>query len=172
MSRDLLLYIATLIAGFAILIAGAYTSPSFAEEMSYIEAIGILTALVMVFSIVVIAAHLGFKSFSLFMALFFAMAISLYGVYAGIIVAVMTYIVWGFVFSIQLLLVHNHSKAAIDWFKAHYSYKSFELEYRVFYPMIWIFYFLWDYLPAIFYKDRDEYFSPQYIKDYMKSILL
>lgn len=172
MSRDLLLYIGTLIAGFSILIAGAYSSPSFAEEMSYIEAIGILSALVMVFSIVVIAAHLGFRSFSLFMALFLAMAISLYGVYAGIIVAVMTYIVWGFVFSIQLLLVHNRSQPAIDWFKAHYSYRSFELEYKIFYPMVWVFYFLWDYLPAIFYKDRDEHFSPYLIKEYMKELLL
>ncbi len=171
MNRELLIYIATLIAGFAILLAGAYSSPSFSEEMDYIEAMGILTALIMVFSIVVIAAHLGFRSFALFMALFMAMAISLYGIYAGIIVTVMTYIVWGFVFSIQLLLVHNQSASAIEWFKRYYSYKSFELEYKIFYPMVWIFYFLWDYLPAIFYKDKDKQFSPESIKESMKSIL-
>ena len=171
MNKELLTYVATLIAGFAILIAGVYTSPSFSEQMNYIEAIGILSALILVFSIVVIAAHLGFRSFSLFMALFLAMAISLYGVYAGILVAIMTYIVWGFVFSIQLLLVHNHSKPAIDWFREHYNYKSFEIEYKVFYPMVWIFYFLWDYLPALLYKDKDEQFCPKLIKESMKKIL-
>ncbi len=171
MNRDLLLYIATLIAGFAILLAGAYSSPSFSEEMNYVEAMGILTALILVFSIVVIAAHLGFRSFALFMALFMAMAISLYGIYAGIIVTIMTYLVWGFVFSIQLLLVHNRSQPAIEWFRGHYSYKSFELEYMIFYPMVWVFYFLWDYLPSIFYRDRDEKFSPKDIKESMRRIL-
>ena len=171
MKRELLGYIATLVGGFAILLAGAYYSPSYSEQMSYIEAINIFLSLLMVFSIVVIAASLGFKSFALFMALFIAMAISLYGVYAGFLVVIMTYLVWGFVFSIQLALVHNNSKSAIDWFREHYTFKTFNLEYRVFYPMIWVFYFLWDYLPSIFYKDRDKTFIPSNIKEQMRELL-
>lgn len=171
MNRDFLIYISTLIAGFALLIAGALSSPTFNEQMSYIEGIGMLISLIFVFSVVYVAAHLGFRSFSLFLALFIAMAISLYGIYAGFLVVIMTYIVWGFVFAIEILLVHNDSSSAKKWFREHYTTKTFDREFKIFYPMIWIFYFFWEYLPAFFYKDRDKDFYPSTVRDEIKELL-
>jgi hypothetical protein len=156
---------------FFILFAGYYTSPSFAQEQSYLEAIGTFIALIFAFSIVVVLSALGLHSFAIFLAIFLAMAISLYGVKAGLIAIGMSYAVWGLVFAIELLLVHNNNQTAIEWFKQRYSKKAFKIEYKVFYPMLWIFYFLLEIIPHYLFGDKLNPFYPAQVKKKLEKIL-
>ncbi len=65
-----------------------------------------------------------------------------------------TYVVWGFAFSIQALLVMNKVKAAIKWTRKWYSAKGFYYEIVVFFPMIYISYVLFEILPALLGIDK------------------
>ncbi len=171
MKRDHILFIASVVGVFLLLLAGAWSSPTFSEEQSYIEAIVMFGALLFVFSVVVIVAAMGFRSFALFMALFIAMAVSLYGIEAGVIVVVATYVIWGLIFAIQLLLVHHRVEGAIRWFRERYTFKTFTLEFKVFYPMIWTFYFFFEYLPHLVTKEHLIDFDPKEVYDVMKGFL-
>ncbi|WP_456433520.1 hypothetical protein [Nitratifractor sp.] len=169
--KDQLYFILAVVGAFLFLLAGAWTSPTFAEEQSYIEAIVTFASLLFVFSIVVIVASIGFRSFALYLALFVAMAISLYGVKAGVFVVVATYLVWGFVFAIQLLLVHSQMEGARRWFRERYTFRTFDYEYKAFYPMLWIFYFFFEYLPHLVTREPVVRFRPDRIREEMRAIL-
>jgi hypothetical protein len=164
MNRESIYLAVTLIGALALMIAGAWSSPSFSEQQSYLEAISMFISLLFVFSVVVVVAAMGFHSFSIFMALFIAMAVSIYGAYAGIVVVSMSYLVWGLVFAIEALLADRGVEGAKRWFGERYDEKSFRYEYRVFYPMIWIFYFLLEYLPSLMTGERRERFDPDRLK--------
>ena len=166
--KDQLYFILAVVGAFLLLLAGAWSSPTFAEEQSYIEAIVMFGALLFVFSVVVIVAALGFHSFALFMALFLAMAVSLYGVEAGVMVIGMTYLVWGLVFAIEMLLYHNRVESAVRWFRERYTFRAFSREYKAFYPMIWIFYFLFEYLPHRFSGESIARFNPKDLYERMR----
>ncbi len=163
--------IASVVFIFLILLAGYFTSPTFAEEQSFLEAIGTFIALVFAFSVMVVLSALGLGSFAIFVSIFLAMAISLYGIEAGVIAIGMSYAVWGLVFAIELLLVHNNNKTAIEWFKSRYTFRAFEIEYRAFYPMLWIFYFLLEIVPHYLFGDKLNPFYPQDVKNRLKKIL-
>jgi hypothetical protein len=156
---------------FFILLAGYYTSPTFAEEQSFLEAIGTFIALVFAFSVMVVLSALGLGSFAIFVSIFLAMAISLYGIEAGVMAIGMSYAVWGLVFAIELLLVHNNNQRAIEWFKSRYNFKAFEIEYKIFYPMLWLFYFLLEIVPHYLFGDRLEPFYPAKVKERLREIL-
>jgi len=160
LKRDFLLLLSSVLASVLLLLAGAWSSPTFTQRESFMEALSMFLSLLFVFSVVVVVAYMGFRAFSIFLSLFVAMAISIYGVEAGLIVIAMTYLLWGFVFAIELLLVYHGVEAAHRWFMQHYTAASFRAEYRVFYPMIWIFYFLWDYLPQLFDRVGVDSFNP------------
>ncbi len=166
--KETLYFILAVIGAFLLLLAGAWSSPTFTQKQSYIEAIIMFGALIFVFSVVVIVAALGFHSFALFMALFLAMAVSIYGVEAGIIVIVMTYLVWGLVFAIQMLLYHNQIDSAVRWFKERYTFRTFNREYKIFYPMIWTFYFLFEYLPNRITGESIAEFNPKELYERMR----
>lgn len=114
---------------------------------------------------------LGFQSFAFFIFLFLLLVVWLEGILGATIVIVLTYLVWGFVFAIQTLLADNDVHSAIEWFQKRYDYKGFMVEYRFFYPMIALFYFFFEWLPAIIVKEPIITFSPSRIKAKMKSML-
>jgi len=118
--------------------------------------------------VVVVVAALGFRSFALFMALFIAMAVSIYGVEAGVMVIGMTYLVWGLVFAIQMLLYHNQIDSAVRWFKERYTFQTFNREFKIFYPMIWAFYFLFEYLPNRITGESIAEFNPKELYERMR----
>jgi len=171
MKRDYWIFIGSVLAGFLLLFLGAYFSPTFSEQQSFIEAMVMFGALLFIFSVVVILSAFGFHSFALFMALFIAMAISLYGVKAGVMALFMIYLIWGFVFSLQLLLVSHKIEASIRWFKERYNFKTFNYEYRAFYPMLWLTYFFFEYLPHLITREHRVKFSPKSIKELMQEVL-
>ena len=60
-----------------------------------------------------------------------------------------TYIVWGFTFSIHLLLVMARVESAIKWAKKWYSPKGLYYEIVIFFPMIYICYILLEIIPSL-----------------------
>ena len=66
--------------------------------------------------------------------------------------SVLTYIVWGFVVSFEVLLGMSGSKVALEWIKKHHTYKMLYKEVLVFYTMIWIAYFFLEIIPHYFFK--------------------
>jgi len=156
---------------FGILLAGAYFSPSFTEQKSYLELFILMGSLLFVFSVLVVAASLGFRSFALYMAFFLAAVIAMYGIEGALIVIFLTYITWGLVFSIELLLVDNGAEGAVEWFSKRYDFKSFRREYYIFLPMSYLLYLLIEVLPNLLHRENFSRFSPQEVYEKMREIL-
>jgi len=162
---NLLVFLTLLILG--ILALGIYTSPTFTQQQSYYNSIIFFLSTLFIASATLIVLWHGFKEFSIMLAIILAMIISLVGIKAGLIAVLMTYIVWGFAFSIELLLAHNGVDSAIKWFKTHYKPNSFKLEFKIFYPMIIVMHILLEIIPSIIYKEPILDFNPKELFDAM-----
>ena len=163
--------LATIVALFGIILAGAYFSPTFEEQKSFLELFFLSGALLFVFSALVIFATIGFGSFAIYGAIFLAAVMGLYGVEGAVLVVAMTYFVWGSIFAMQVLLFYHYLKTATEWFKTRYTFKSFYYEYRVFYPMLWVAYFFLEFIPSIVYREDFLKFVPSRVLKEMKEIL-
>ncbi len=158
-------------AVFGLLALGAFFSPTYTEQMGYAQWFLFAGGVLFIVAVVILVAAVGFHTFALYLAVLMAMAIAAFGLYGGFLVLLLTYITWGLVFAMQLLLVHNHVQTAIDWFRERYTYRTFQAEYRLFYPMLWLFYFLLEVLPHFIFRDPIIAFDPKEILSAMKSIL-
>lgn len=63
--------------------------------------------------------------------------------------AILTYICWGFVFAIQGLLLLHGREEAVQWLKKRYNFKIFMIELAIFFPMLLLFHFLLEIVPAM-----------------------
>ncbi len=169
--REYRYIIVTIFSIFAILLIGAYYSESFSQKLEYLELFILFGSLLFVFSMLVVFAILGFESFAIYMAIFISVVMMMYGIIGVILVTAMTYLAWGIVFSIELLLIYHDVPSATEWFQGRYSFKSFEMEYYAFYPMTIMLYVLVDLLPNIWHGERIERFSPHQIFDKMREVL-
>ena len=160
-----------ILAIFGITLLGAYYSPTFQEQKSWLELFFLLGALLFIFSALVIFATIGFGSFAIYGAIFLAAVMGIYGITGAVIVVGMTYVVWGSIFAMELLLVYYGVKSAITWFQKRYTFKSFYYEYRVFYPMLMIAYLFLEIIPNIFYRERFLKFSPSKVLKAMEKLL-
>lgn len=160
-SRDFNILVALSVSIVVILLVGAYTSPTFTQKQAMLNSIIYFLAVLFVASVTLVILWHGFKEFSVMLAIILAMIISLLGVKAGLIAVFATYIIWGFVFSIELLLAHNGVSGAIEWFKRHYRVKSFKIEFKIFYPMIIVMHILLEIIPSIIYKEPILDFNPK-----------
>jgi len=79
--------------------------------------------------------------------------------------SVLTYIVWGFVVSFEVNLAMSGSKLACHWIKKHHTYKQLYYEVKVFYPMIYIGYFLLELLPSLLWNTPKTEFDMQRLFD-------
>lgn len=161
----------TIIAIFGIILAGAYFSPSFEEQKSWLELFYLSGAVLFIFSALIIFATIGFGSFAIYGAIFLAAVMGMYGVEGAALVVALTYISWGSVFAMQLLLFYNGLKSAKEWFKQRYTYRSFRYEYMVFYPMLFVGYFFLELIPSILYREDFLKFIPSRALHAMKEIL-
>ncbi len=169
--REYRYFILTIFAIFAILIVGAIFSQTFTEQKTYLELFMLMGSLLFIFSVLVVVAILGFSSFAIYLALFIAAAIAMYGIEGALLVIGMTYLIWGLIFSIELLLVDNDVKSAIDWFKKRYTFESFKWEYYAFYPMMLILYVLIELFPSLLHREQFKRFSPRQVFEKMREIL-
>lgn len=161
----------TTVAIFAMLLAGAYFSPTFEQQMTYLELFFLLGALLFIFSILVVFSAIGFKSFALFLTLFTSIILVVFGIEGAMFVVGISYTLWGAIFSMEVLLFYNGVVSAQEWFERRYTFKTFKQEYIAFYPMMLLLYLLLEWVPHFFYKERLLKFSLHKVLDVMKKIL-
>jgi hypothetical protein len=161
----------TIISIFIITLAGAYFSPTFNEQKNFLEIFILLGSLLFIFSALVIFAVIGFSSFSLYLAIFLAAVMGIYGVEGALLVTGMTYLLWGSIFAMEVLLFYNGLKSAQEWFKERYTFKSFKNEYYAFYPMLFIAYLFLEWIPSLLYRESFLKFSPSKVLEVMEEIL-
>jgi len=159
------------LAIFAVTLLGAYFSPTFQEQKSYLELFFFFGAILFVVSMLAIFAYLGFSSFALYMAIFLAAVIALFGILGAVIVVSLTYISWGTIFAMEVLLYDAGAKSAKEWFLDRYKFKAFKAEYYAFYPMIGFIYVLLEVIPNIFKRASVINFSPSRVLKEMEKLL-
>jgi hypothetical protein len=160
-----------IVAILALLGVGAFISPAYTQQVGYAEAFFFAGGLWFIASVVIVVSAVGFRTFAFYLGILATMAIAAFGLYGGFLVLVLTYVSWGFVFALQLLLVHHQVPTAVDWFRDRYTYKSFYAEYRVFYPMLCLLFFFLDVIPRRIFRDHMIEFDPPQILRVMKKIL-
>jgi hypothetical protein len=149
----------------------AYFSTSFAQQQSYLELFILFGSLLFIFSVVIIFATLGFHSFALFLSIFLAAIISIYGVLGALLVTAITYFLWGSIFAMELLLFYNGSESAKQWFVSRYDFQTFKIEYYAFYPLMFMLYILLEFIPYLFSKEKLVKFTPSKVLKEMESLL-
>lgn len=159
------------IAIFIITLIGAIYSPTFEEQKTYLELFFLMGSLLFIFSVLVIFATIGFGSFAIYGAVFLAAVMGMYGIEGALLVTGITYFAWGSIFAMETLLVYHGVKSAIEWFQKRYTFRSFSLEYRVFYPMLIIAYVFLEWIPSIFYRESFLKFPPSKVLKAMEEIL-
>ena len=163
--------ILTILAILIVTLMAAYFSPSFAEQKTYLELFILLGSLLFIFSVVVIFATLGFHSFALFLTIFLAAVIAMYGILGALVVTVMTYFLWGSIFAMEVLLFYNGSESAKAWFVSRYDFKTFKMEYTAFYPLMGMLYILLEFIPYLFSKEKLVKFTPSKVLKEMETLL-
>jgi len=163
--------VVTVIGIFIVTLLGAYFSPSFDTQKTYLELFMFFGSLLFIFAVVAVFATLGFHSFALFLSIFLAAVISLYGILGAFIVTGMTYFLWGSIFAMEVLLFHNGSESAKKWFISRYSFKTFKMEYYAFYPLMGLLYVVLEFIPHLFLKEKLVKFTPSKVLKEMKELL-
>jgi hypothetical protein len=163
--------IVTIFVIFGLTLIGAFFSPTFSEQKSYLELFMLFGSLLFIFSVLVILATIGFSSFALYLAIVVAAIMLLLGIWSAFLAVSMTYGIWGFIFSIELLLVDHDVPTAISWFQERYDFQSFRGEYYAFYPMILFVYILVEFIPSLFDQEKSKRFSPHQVFEKMRNIL-
>jgi hypothetical protein len=156
---------------FVVTLLGAYFSPSFEEQKTYLELFVLFGSLLFIFAVVVIFATLGFHTFALYMALFLAIVIAMFGVFGAVVVVLLTYISWGSIFAMEVLLYDAGAKSAKEWFISRYKFKNFKAEFYAFYPMIGFTYVLLEIFPSILSRESAIDFSPSRVLKEMEELL-
>lgn len=159
-SKDFNLLVGLTAIIIAVLALGFYTSPTYTQKEQFVNSIVYFLAVLFIASVTLVVLWHGFKTFSIMLAIILAAIISLFGIKAGLIAIVLTYIPWGFAFTIEMLLAHNGVESAINWFKKHYSPNMFKVEFIIFYPMLLLMYVLLEIIPHYIYKDPILDFKP------------
>ncbi|MFT7824399.1 MAG: hypothetical protein ABXS92_06505 [Sulfurimonas sp.] len=161
----------TITAIFVMILAGAYFSPTFEEQHTFLQLFFILGSLLFIFSVLILFAVIGFHSFALFLALFTSIVLVIFGIEGALLIAGMTYFFWGSIFAMEVLLFYHGVASARKWFETRYTYQTFRQEYTVFYPMIFMLYVLLEWIPHFFYREKLLKFSPSDVLEVMKEIL-
>ncbi|NKQ41005.1 MAG: hypothetical protein HF962_05495 [Sulfurovum sp.] len=149
----------------------SWLSPTPREQLSYLQYFFMTLAIFYVLVTVIVLVVLGFKKLGYYMAIFLAITIYMGGLYAAAITILLTYLSWGFVFALETLLAYHGVKSAKEWFVKRYDYKSFESEYRIFYPLVMFLYFLLEWAPNKFHGESIASFNPNKVLEEMKEIL-
>jgi hypothetical protein len=160
-----------ILAIFLVTLLGVYFSPTFEEQKNYLELFFLLGGILFIVSILAIFATLGFSSFALYMAIFLAVVIALFGLLGAVIVVLLTYIAWGSIFAMEVLLFDSGAKSAKEWFLSRYTFKEFKAEFYAFYPMIGFMYLILEIIPNLLSRESVINFSPSRVLKEMKELL-
>jgi hypothetical protein len=156
---------------FAVTLLGAYFSPTFQEQKGWLELFFLFGAVLFIVSTLAIFATLGFSSFAIYMAVFLSAVIAMFGILGAVIVVLLTYIAWGSIFAMEVLLYDSGAVSAKEWFLSRYTFKTFKAEYYAFYPMIGFIYFLLEIVPSLLSRESVIDFSPRRVLKEMENLL-
>jgi len=159
------------LAIFAITLLGAYFSPTFQEQRGWLELFFLFGGVLFVVSTLALFATLGFSSFAIYMAVFLAAVTAMFGILGAVIVVLLTYIAWGSVFAMEVLLYDAGAQSAKEWFLSRYKFKDFKAEYYAFYPMLGFVYVLLEILPSLISRESVIDFSPSRVLKEMEELL-
>lgn len=149
----------------------SWLSPAPREQLTYLQYFFMTLATLYILVTLLVFVVLGFKKLAYYLTIFLTMAIYMGGLYAAAVVIFLTYISWGFVFSMETLLAYSGVESAKEWFIRRYDYKSFEREYGIFYPLVLCFYFLLEWLPHRVHGEYIASFNPNKVLIEMREIL-
>ncbi|MCB4752383.1 MAG: hypothetical protein LGB03_05920 [Sulfurovum sp.] len=161
----------TIVALFGIVFIGAIFSPTFEEQKNFLELFYFGGSILFIFSVLIVFATIGFRSFAIYGAIIIASIMALYGTEVALLLFMFGYVVWSFVFSMELLLFYYGLASARKWFKKYYTFKMFQYEYYLFYPMLFITYLFLEIVPSLFYREPLSVFKPSYTFEAMKKLL-
>ena len=161
----------TVLAIFVVTLLGAYFSTTFEEQAGYLELFFLFGGVLFVVSVLALFASLGFSSFALYMAVFLAVIIAMFGIVGAILVVFITYILWGSVFAMEVLLFDSGVESAKEWFIARYKFKTFKTEFYAFYPMLGFIYVILEILPNVLSRGSVIDFSPSRVLKEMETLL-
>ena len=150
---------------------GAYLSPTFQEQRGWLELFSLFGGVLFIVSTLAIFATLGFSSFAIYMAVFLAAVIAMFGILGAVIVVLLTYIAWGSVFAMEVLLYDAGAQSAKEWFLTRYTFKDFKAEYYAFYPMIGFVYLLLEIIPGLLSRESVIHFYPARVFKEMEELL-
>jgi hypothetical protein len=160
-----------ILAIFAVTLLGAYFSPTFQEQRGWLELFFLFGGVLFVVSTLTLFATLGFSSFAIYMAVFLSVVIAMFGMLGAIIVVLLTYIAWGSVFAMEVLLYDAGAASAKEWFLSRYTFKDFKAEYYAFYPMVGFIYLLLEIVPSLISRESVIDFSPSRVLKEMEELL-
>ncbi|MCF6244208.1 MAG: hypothetical protein L3J43_04175 [Sulfurovum sp.] len=160
-----------ILAIFSVTLLGAYFSPTFQEQKGWLELFFLFGSVLFIVSTLAIFATLGFSSFALYMAIFLAIVTAMFGILGAVIVVSLTYIAWGSIFAMEVLLYDGGVLSAKEWFLGRYTFKDFKAEFYAFYPMIGFIYILLEILPNVLSRESIIDFSPLRVLKEMESLL-
>ena len=156
---------------FAVTLLGAYFSQTFQEQRGWLELFFLFGGVLFIVSTLAIFATLGFSSFAIYMAVFLAAVIAMFGILGAVIVVLLTYIAWGSIFAMEVLLYDSGAISAKEWFLSRYTFKAFKAEYYAFYPMLGFVYLLLEIVPSLVSRESVINFSPKRVLKEMKGLL-
>jgi len=156
---------------FAITLLGAYVSPTFHEQKAWLELFFLFGGVLFIVSTLALFATLGFSSFAIYMAIFLAAVIAMFGILGAVIVVLLTYMAWGSIFSMEVLLYDSGAISAKEWFLSRYTFKAFKAEYFAFYPMLGFVYLLLEIVPSLISRESVIHFSPKRVLREMEELL-
>jgi hypothetical protein len=156
---------------FTVTLIGAFFSPTFQEQKGWLELFFLLGGLLFIVSTLAVFATLGFSSFAIYMAVFLAIVIAMFGILGAVIVVLLTYIAWGSMFAMEVLLYDAGAYSAKEWFLNRYTFKAFKAEFYAFYPMIGFIYILLELIPNLFRRESVIDFSPRRVLKEMEKLL-
>ena len=159
------------LAIFVVTLLGAFYSPTFEEQKGYLELFFLFGGVLFIVSTLAIFATLGFSSFAIYMAVFLAAVIAIYGILGAIIVVSLTYITWGSIFAMEVLLYDAGASSAKEWFVNRYTFKTFKAEYYAFYPLLGFIYVLLEIIPNLLSRESVIDFSPKRVLREMEELL-
>ena len=156
---------------FAVTLLGAYFSQTFQEQRGWLELFFLFGGVLFIVSTLAIFATLGFSSFAIYMAIFLAAVIAMFGILGAVIVVLLTYIAWGSIFAMEVLLYDAGAISAKEWFLSRYTFKAFKAEYYAFYPMLGFVYVLLEIVPSLVSRESVINFSPKRVLKKMEELL-
>lgn len=159
------------LAIFAVTLLGAYFSPTFQEQKGYLDLFFLFGGVLFIVSTLAVFATLGFSSFAIYMAVFLAAVIAMFGVLGAVIVVLLTYVIWGSVFAMEVLLYDAGAVSAKEWFISHYKFKEFKAEFYAFYPLLGFIYLLLEIVPNVLSRESVIDFSPSRVLKEMETLL-